>query len=291
MADISAKITKKSLAAKRKSAIKTIKAQAREKIREINIQYAENPRRSQSKEAAREQSRLLKLQQKNARISYNYRQPRQYSTGEELFNSISHGIGAGLGVAAIVLLVLRAVMYAPVGMQANYVFTFTLFGASLFIMYMVSTLFHSLTPYGARKVFSILDHIGMYLLIGGTFTPFVITCIPGPTGIVLFIAGWALIVVLSTLYAVFGDGMRDFASFTYLILGWLTVIVFAIYPMGHSLPKISEVFLITGAISYTVGSLFDAIRNYKWTHSICHVFTLFGSILHFFSVYYSIGLN
>jgi len=286
MADISEKITRKSLRAKKRDAIKTIKAQSREKIHEIKIQYAKNPERLQERAAAKERRKALRVQKENARLAYNARQPRQYTLAEDLFNSISHGIGAGLSVAALVLLILRAIKYAPEGKTGLYVTSFTLFAVSMFLLYLMSTLYHALTPYGVRKVFSILNHTSIYLLIAGTYTPFALTTIEGVTGWVVFGLIWGAALLGIVFYGVFGERMRNISVATYIILGWL--IVFTFNPVAQKVPRLSIAFLISGGIAYTVGCVFYFMKKYKWTHSIFHSFVIVGSVMHFFSIYFSI---
>lgn len=286
MADISGKITRKSLRAKKRAAIKTIKAQSREKIREVRIQYANNPERKQTKIAEREQRKALRIQKENARLAYNARQPRQYTLAEDLFNSISHGIGAGLSVAGIVLLVLRAYNYAPAGHRAIYITSFAIFGASAFFLYLMSTLYHAITPYGARKVFSIFNHTSIYLLIAGTYTPFALTTIQGPTGWVIFGLIWGFAALGIIFYSIFGARMRNISVVTYIVMGWLILSTFN--ELTTVLPRISIAMLVSGGVAYTVGCVPYFMKNTKWSHSIFHLFVIFGSVLHFFSVYYSI---
>ena len=286
MADITERITRKSLRAKKRAAIKTIKAQAREKIKEVKIQYAKNPERQQARIVERERKKALHVQKENARLAYNARQPRQYTLAEDLFNSISHGIGAGLSVAAIVLLILRAVKYAPAGEIPLYITSFTIFGVSMFLLYLMSTLYHALTPYGVRKVFSILNHTSIYLLIAGTYTPFALTTIEGVAGWVVFGIIWGFAALGIILYSVFGARMRNVSAATYIIMGWL--IVFAFNPIVAKLPRISLAMLIAGGVAYTVGCVFYFLKKYKWSHSIFHLFVVVGSVMHFFSIYFSV---
>lgn len=286
MADITNKISRKSLKLKKKYAIKTVKDQAREKIHDIKIQYAKNPERQQAKVAEHERRKALHVQKANARLAYNARQPRQYTLAEDLFNSISHGVGAGLSVAAIVLLILRALTYAPEGKTVLYVTSFTIFGVSCFVLYIMSTLYHALTPYGVRRLFSIFNHTSIYLLIAGTYTPFALTTIEGVAGWAVFGVIWGLALVGIIMYSVFGSRMRNVSVATYIIMGWL--IVFAFNPIVVKLPRISLAMLISGGVAYTVGCIFYFMKKYRWTHSIFHVFVIFGSVLHFFSIYYSI---
>ncbi|MFA6937554.1 MAG: hemolysin III family protein [Treponema sp.] len=203
-----------------------------------------------------------------------------------MFNSISHGVGAGLSVAAIVLLILRALTYAPEGKTVLYVTSFTIFGVSCFVLYIMSTLYHALTPYGVRRLFSIFNHTSIYLLIAGTYTPFALTTIEGAAGWAVFGVIWGLALVGIVMYSVFGARMRNVSVATYIIMGWL--IVFAFNPIVLKLPRISLAMLISGGVAYTVGCIFYFMKKYRWTHSIFHVFVIFGSVLHFFSIYYSI---
>ena len=283
MADISAKVTRKSLKAKRRSAIKNIKAQAKEKIREIKIEYDENPALKLSRQNEKAQRKAYRLQKRNARIAYNAHQPRLYTVGEELFNSISHGIGAGLSVAALVLLIVQCCFKASETMRPLYVCVMSIFGASLFLMYMLSTLYHAVTPYGARKVFSILSHCSIYILIASTYTPFALLTVGGASGWVVFGLAWGAALIFCTLYAVFGARIRMFSVLTYMIMGWLFLAVVSLCKMNLS--NATMAFIVSGGISYSVGCIFYLLRKYKWTHSIFHVFVLAGSILHFFAVF------
>lgn len=288
MADISAEITRKSLKAKRKAAIRTIKAQAKDKIKEVKVLYAENPERIKALAEEKERKQALRMQRINARIAYDERQLRQYTVGEDVFNAISHGVGAALSIAAIVLLVVLSVFHAPEEKKALYTVSYTIFGSSLFLMYMFSMLYHALTPYGARKVFSILTHDFIYVLVAGTYTPFILTKIGGYAGWIVFGSIWGVSSILIALYSVFGAKLRSFAAFTYFLIGWLFLVLFVVTPLAESLSALSKALLISGGVSYTVGCGFFLIPHRKWTHSIFHLFTLAGSILHFFSVYFSI---
>lgn len=284
MADISAKIRRKSLAAKKKAAIKTVKQQAKEKIRELRIQYDENPERIRAKEEEREQRKNLRIQKENARISYSSRRARPFSQGEELFNAISHGIGAGLSAAAIVLLVVRACLKSPVDTRALHVSGFSIFGATLFILYMMSTLYHSLIPYGARKVFSTLVHVSIFLLVGGTFTPFLLTKM-GENGLPILIVLWSVIAVMIVLYATLKRRVEFICFLAYFILGWL---LFALCQTSHTLPMTSRILFLAGGITYTAGGFFFLLRRFPLGNCIFHVLAMGGSVLHFFSVFYSI---
>ena len=209
---------------------------------------------------------------------------RRYSIGEEIGNAVTHGVGAGLSIAGLVLLIIRAALYAPASYHALYVVGFTLFGSSLVVLYLFSTLYHAL-PLGAKKVFGIFDHISIYILIAGTYTGF---CM-GPLhekGLWLLVAIWAIALVGIVFYAIFGSKVRILSVITYIVMGWLVVAM--IRPIRLVLPKVSFVFLLAGGACYTLGCIFYAMKKHKWMHFIWHLFVLAGSVCHFFSVFFSI---
>ncbi|MDE6705964.1 MAG: hemolysin III family protein [Treponemataceae bacterium] len=212
---------------------------------------------------------------------------KQYSSGEEIFNAVTHGVGAALSAAALVLLVVRAVTRAPAEQRGYYVVSFALFGASLVVLYLMSTLYHALTPQLAKKVFAVFDHSSIYFLIAGTYTPFCLTALRGAAGWTLFGIVWTLALAGISLYAVFGSRMRSVSAVTYVVMGLL--VLFAIRPMRAALPPVSLALLIAGGVAYLVGFVFYALKKIKWMHSVWHLFVLAGSVLHFFSVYLSIS--
>lgn len=210
---------------------------------------------------------------------------KRYTTGEEILNAITHGIGVLLSIAALVLLIVRAGMYAPSEYKAQYVVGFTIFGASLIILYLFSTLYHAL-PLGTKKLFGIFDHCSIYILIAGTYTAYCLTALRGAVGWLIFGIIWGLAVVGIVLYAIFGSRVRVLSVITYIPMGWL--IIFATKPLKEQLPLLSFRYLVVGGLVYTVGCIFYAMKKVKWMHGIWHLFVLGGSIMHFFSIYYSI---
>lgn len=274
-----------------KEQIKSIKATAKAEIRRIKEERkrqikglkAESCAQEKPAKAARKEQRTAERAERKAAEAAI---PKRYSIGEEIFNSVTHGIGAGLSVAAIVLLAVRAAVYAPQDGRGFYVTSFVIFGASMFVLYLMSTLYHALTPYGAKKIFAIFDHSSIYLLIAGTYTPFCLTTLRGPVGWVLFGIIWTLAAAGMTFYAIFGSRMRVLSAATYVLMGWL--VVFAFKPMAQSLPRLSLVMLVAGGVAYTAGCVFYALKKIKWMHCVWHIFVIFGSVLHFFSVFFSI---
>ncbi|MBB5219262.1 hemolysin III family protein [Treponema rectale] len=288
MADISRRITRKSLKAKKKAAIQTIKKQAKEKIQEVKQQYAQNPERRRLREEEAALKKERRLQKANAQLAYNERKSRTYTLGEEIFSSITHGIGAGLSAAAIVLLAIKAYFYHPAGIPVStFMASVLVFGASLFIMYLMSTLYHALRPVVAKKVFSIFNHDAIYILIAGTYTPFIFALFPLKAAFSLASIVWAICGLLIVLYSVFGSRLRAFSVFTYIVFGWLILSVFVYAPI--TLNAVSRYLLLAGGLSYSVCGICYIFRRRKWSLSFFHLFALFGSILHFFSVYFMIG--
>ena len=208
-----------------------------------------------------------------------------YSFAEELVNSISHGIGALLSTAALVLLIVRAATHAPVGRTGSCVVGFTIFGVALLILYLMSTLYHSMLPRKARHVFKILDHSAIYILIAGTYTAFCLSILYGAMGWTLFGLIWGLAALGVTLDSVFDCRLKWVSLPLYILMGWLVLI--AIKPLMANLPPLSLRFLVIGGVSYTAGCLFFVLRH-KWMHAIWHFFVLGGSICHFFSVFFAI---
>lgn len=210
---------------------------------------------------------------------------RRYTIGEEIGNAITHGVGAGLAIAGLVLLIVRAAIYAPENYKALYVVGFTLFGSSLIILYLFSTLYHAL-PLGAKKVFGKFDHISIYILISGTYTGFCMGPLHSKQAVWLLSTVWAIAIVGIVFYAIFGSKVRLLSVITYIIMGWL--VIYMIRPVKLVLPYRSFILLVSGGLAYTLGCVFYAMKKYKWMHFVWHLFVMAGSILHFFSLFFSI---
>ncbi|MGP1577381.1 MAG: PAQR family membrane homeostasis protein TrhA [Treponema sp.] len=210
---------------------------------------------------------------------------RRYTIGEEIANAVSHGIGMLLSIAALVLLIIRAAFYAPIAEKAAYIVGFTIFGSSAILLYLFSTLYHAL-PLGAKKVFGIFDHCSIYILISGTYTAYCLTALRGAAGWIIFGVIWGLAVLGIIFYAVFGSRIRLLSVITYIPMGWL--ILFAVKPLKEQLPMISFRFLVIGGVVYTAGCIFYAAKKVKWMHTIWHFFVMGGTIMHFFSLLFSI---
>ena len=203
---------------------------------------------------------------------------RKYTLGEEIFNSVSHCVGAGLSIAGTVVLIITSVIHS----NAWGVVSSCIYGASLIILYTMSTLYHSFTNKKAKAFFRIMDHNTIFLLIAGTYTPITLYFLGGVTGWILFGIVWGAAIFGIVMNSINLEKARIPSIFCYVAMGW--VIVFAIKPLILAMPKISLIFLVGGGIFYTLGIIFYAIKKIKYFHSVWHLFTILGSVLHYFSI-------
>jgi len=200
------------------------------------------------------------------------------STGEEIANAITHGIGALLAIAALVVLVVLAAMKGTVW----HVVSFSIFGSTLVLLYFASTLYHSLTFTRARGLFHKFDHISIYLLIAGTYTPFCLTALRGWIGWTVFGIVWTCAIIGAVIKAISIGSKVRLSTILYVMMGW--VILIAIKPLYEAMSFSGFMFLIAGGVSYTLGTIFFMRDQIKYNHSVWHLFVLGGSVLHFFSV-------
>jgi hemolysin III len=208
----------------------------------------------------------------------DYMHNRTVSTGEEIANAITHGIGALLAVAGLVVLIVMAAIHGSVW----HIVSFSIFGTTLVLLYFASTLYHSLTHVKAKSVFHKFDHISIYLLIAGTYTPFCLTALRGWIGWTVLGVVWSCAILGAVLKAISVGKRIKLSTVLYILMGW--VILVAIQPLYKAMPFNGFLFLIAGGISYTIGTIFFIRNQVKYNHSVWHVFVLGGSVLHFFSV-------
>lgn len=203
---------------------------------------------------------------------------KRYSLGEEIFNSVSHGIGSGLSIAGTVLLIIFAAIYS----NAWGVVSSAIYGASLIILYTMSTLYHAITNRRAKAFFRVMDHNTIFLLIAGTYTPITLVPLRGALGWVLFGVIWAAAVLGIVLNSVNLEKFRKPSVVCYLAMGW--AVVFAVKPMLRSVNRLSLLFLLIGGAFYTFGIIFYVMKKKKYFHSVWHLFTVAGSVFHWFAV-------
>jgi len=201
-----------------------------------------------------------------------------YSIGEEVANSITHGVGAALGIAALVLLVIRA---AGSG-DAKRMIAAVVFGSSLVILYLFSTLYHALTNPRAKRVFKVLDHAGIYLLIAGSYTPFALVALDDKIGWILFGIIWSIAIAGISAEAFWVDRPGWLSALLFIGMGWIAVV--AIKPLGDSIPGPGVWLLLAGGIAYTAGAVFYVLKKVPYMHAVWHGWVLAGSVCHVLSV-------
>jgi hemolysin III len=196
----------------------------------------------------------------------------------ERFNSISHLVGATLALAGLVVLV----VFASLQGDPWKIVSFSIYGVSLFLLYTLSTLYHSLRG-RAKQIFRKLDHVAIYLLIAGTYTPFTLVTLRGTWGWTLFVIIWGLAIVGIIVDSLHKKGSRTMQMVIYLLMGWLILV--AMYPLVQALPKGGLVLLVLGGVFYTSGIIFYALDDrMNHAHGIWHLFVLAGSISHYLAV-------
>ncbi|PLS01922.1 PAQR family membrane homeostasis protein TrhA [Neobacillus cucumis] len=202
-----------------------------------------------------------------------------FSKGEEVANSITHGIGALLSMAALVLLIVSSTLYG----NAWYIVSFALFGSTMLLMYTSSTLLHAF-PEGSKvkDLFEIFDHSSIYFFIAGTYTPYMFLVVKGWLGWTIFGIVWGLAIGGTIFKSFFVKKFLFTSTALYVLMGWL--IVFAWKPLSEHMPHAGLTYLIIGGLFYTFGSVFYIWRGFKYHHALWHLFVLAGSIMHFFSV-------
>lgn len=205
---------------------------------------------------------------------------REDSPQEELANAVTHGVGTLLGGAGLVLLVVRA---AQLG-DAWQVTSTAIFGSTLVLLYGASTLYHSLRTEPLRALMQRVDHAAIFLLIAGTYTPFVLVTLRGPWGWSLFGVVWGMAVVGVVLKFWYAGRFRVVSTVVYLVMGWLVVV--ALKPLLATLPSGGMAWLVAGGLAYSFGTIFYLWRSLRYHHAMWHGFVLVGSACHWVAVYW-----
>jgi hemolysin III len=202
-----------------------------------------------------------------------------YSLGEEIANSVSHGIGIALSVAALAVLVASSVLS---GGDRYKLAGAVVFGVALVFEYTASTLYHGLPHPRAKHLFKILDHCGIYLLIAGTYTPFTLVTLRADGGWLLFGVVWSLALLGIALEALWAYRPRWISAAVYLGMGWMAVL--SIRPLAANLAPAGLWLLVAGGLAYTVGTAFYVLERVRYMHAVWHLFVLGGSACHFLAV-------
>lgn len=203
-----------------------------------------------------------------------------FSKEEEISNSITHGIGVLLSIAALVILI----VFSSLDGTAWHIVSFTIFGVTMILLYTSSTFVHALRPGRTKDFFQIMDHSSIYFFIAGTYTPFMLIAVKGWIGWTLFGIVWGLAIAGTVFKSFFVKKFLFTSTILYIIMGWL--IVFAWNDLTANLQPIGLLLLEIGGVLYTVGAIFYMWRLFKHHHAVWHLFVLGGTICHFFSVLY-----
>ena len=203
---------------------------------------------------------------------------RQYTLGEEIAHSVTHGLGTVFGIVALTLLVVFAVLYGNDRSLAGGI----VFGTALVLEYTFSCLYHSFPWPRTKHIFKILDHAGIYVLIAGTYTPFTLVTLSGTEGWTVFAVIWAFAFTGIALEAFWVYRPKWLSVLVYLIMGWMVVASFG--SLAEALPRQGLYLLIAGGLAYTFGTIFYVLKRVPYAHMVWHLFVLAGSVCHFLAV-------
>jgi hemolysin III len=206
------------------------------------------------------------------------REPRSWSLGEEVAHSVTHGIGLLAAVAGLVVLVIMA---AATG-DAWRITACAIYASTLVLLYASSTLYHALSATRARRVFRVLDHSAIFLLIAGTYTPFALVSLRGPWGWTLLGIVWGLALLGIAAKVVFGARWPIISTALYICMGW--VVLVAARPLVERVPPGAIALLVAGGLAYTGGVAFYAWTRLRYGHAIWHLFVIAGSVCHYLAV-------
>lgn len=206
--------------------------------------------------------------------------PPIYSLNEEIANSTTHGLGALLSIAALVLLI----VFSSLNGNSWHIVSCTIFGSSMILLYTASMLYHLVTTPKMKKLFRTLDHSSIFLLIAGTYTPFTLVSLRGGLGWTIFGLVWSIAIVGVILKTITNPKTEKLSLALYLGMGWLIII--AIKPILQNVEPGGIVLLVAGGLCYSFGVIFYIWRSLIFNHAIWHLFVLAGTTLHFFSVFF-----
>lgn len=204
---------------------------------------------------------------------------KKYLIVNEVLNAITHGIGVILSIVALIFLVQKGLDYGGLVEVTSY----TVYGITLILLYLSSTLYHSLTFTRARRVFRVIDHCSIFLLIAGTYTPYTLITIGGRLGMVLTLLIWT-IAFFGVLYkTVWFKKFQGLSVWLYIAMGWIAL--FFIHYLYQGLGTRGFIWLIAGGLAFTIGALFYRLKHVKYMHVVWHLFVLAGTVFMFFSIY------
>lgn len=199
---------------------------------------------------------------------------------EEYLNAITHYIGAGMAISGLIALIIHSVKFGETG----YIVGSVIFGAALIFLYTMSGTYHILKIGKAKKIFRVLDHVAIYVLISASYTPYIFTVLEGKLKWIIFFSQWGL-TLIGVIFKIFFTGRFKLVStLIYLFMGWMVVFAFKDIKMGLS--PLSLHLLIACGVTYSLGALIYMIKKIKFGHTLWHLFVIGGSVCNFLSIYY-----
>lgn len=201
-----------------------------------------------------------------------------FTRGEEIANAITHGIGAVLSIVGLTLLIVLSSLEGT----PWHVISFTIYGVTMLLLYVSSTLVHSFPEGKVKDLFEIFDHSSIYLFIAGTYTPFLFIAVKGTTGWTLFGMVWGIALAGIVFKAFFVKKFLFISTILYVFMGWM--IVFAWDSLTQNIAHQGIVLLVVGGVLYTIGAVFYVWRGFRFHHMIWHMFVLGGTVLHFLAI-------
>lgn len=208
-------------------------------------------------------------------------QKAQYSQGEDLANSITHGIGMIFGIVGLILLLIKAADHQADTLTMT---SMAIYGSSIIVLFMASTLYHAIPHPQAKRWLKTFDHCAIYLLIAGSYTPFLLVSLRTPLAIGLMMVIWTIALIGIIMKVAFVYRFKKLSLMTYLVMGWLSLIV--IYQLAVHLDIGGLTLLAVGGLVYSVGVIFYVAKRIPFNHAIWHGFVLAGCVCHFFAIYY-----
>jgi len=204
----------------------------------------------------------------------------EYSEIEERANAITHGLGVVLGIVGLILLLIKANQFDADSLT---VASMAAYGSSIILLFLASTLYHSITTAKTKRLLKTLDHCAIYLLIAGSYTPFLLVSLRTPLAFGLMGVIWAIALVGIVMKIAFVYRFKRLSLVTYLAMGWLSLIV--IYQLAKSVELGGLILLAVGGIIYSLGVIFYVAKRIPYNHAIWHLFVLAGCACHFFAIY------
>lgn len=196
----------------------------------------------------------------------------------EVLNAITHGIGTLLSVIALIFLIMKGIQSGNTAHLAAYL----VFGISMILLFLASTLYHSFSFTRFKNIFHYIDHASIYLLIAGSYTPFCLIVLDGKPALLLFITVWSIALAGVILKVFFVGKYGGLSTFLYLVMGWLAI--FLIKPIGAYLGPAGLTLLISGGLAYSLGTIFYSIKRFKFMHVIWHIFVIMGAGFIYFTI-------